>query len=91
MEKTKALSQCKDLEGTMELNSHVLEDKLVDEQYYVIDHGEPQAILITDASTTGWDCDFQGTPTGRLWSSDEAKHHINYLHMLAIKLGLKCF
>lgn len=52
MEKTKALSQCKDLEGTMELNSHVLEDKLVDEQYYVIDHGEPQAILITDASTT---------------------------------------
>lgn len=36
----------------MELNSHVLEDKLVDEQYYVIDHGEPQAILITDASTT---------------------------------------
>lgn len=23
----------------MELNSHVLEDKLVDEQYYVIDHG----------------------------------------------------
>lgn len=75
----------------MELNSHVLEDKLGDEQYYVIDHGEPQAILITDASTTGWDCEFQGTPTGRLWSSDEAKHHINYLDMLAIKLGLKCF
>jgi len=24
-------------------------------------------------------------------SSDEAKHHINYLEMLAIKLGLKCF
>ena len=39
----------------------------------------------------GWGCDFQGIPTGGLWSSDEAKHHINYLEMLAIKLGLECF
>jgi len=33
---------------------------------------------------------FRELPQG-VWSSDEAKHHINYLEMLAIKLGLKCF
>ena len=96
MEKTKALSQCRDFEGTMKLTPHVLEDinwwiNNIHSSYYVIDHGEPQAILYTDASTMGWGCDFQGIPTGGLWSSDEAKHHINYLEMLAIKLGLECF
>ena len=77
MKKTKALSQCRDFEGTMKLTPHVLEDinwwmNNIHSSYYVIDHGEPQAILYTDASTTGWGCEFQGTPIGGLWSSDEA-------------------
>ena len=88
-EKTKALSPCRDFEGTMKLTPYVLEDinwwiNNIYSSYYVIDHGE-QASLYTDASTTGWGCEFQGTPTGGLWSSDEAKHHINYLGMLAVK------
>ena len=96
MEKTNALSQCGDFEGTMKLTPPVLEDitwwiNTIHLSYYVFDHGEPQAILYTDASTTGWGCEFQGTPTGGSWSSVEARNHTNYLEMLAIKLGLKCF
>ena len=58
----------------MELTPPVLEDinwwiNNINSSYYVIDHGEPQATLYTDASTTGWGCAFQGTPTGGSWSS----------------------
>ncbi|XP_022795666.1 uncharacterized protein LOC111334234 [Stylophora pistillata] len=96
MAKTDALSQCGDFEGNMELTPPVLEDinwwmNNIHLSCYVIYHGEPHATLYTDASTTGWGCEFQGTPTGGSWSSIEAQHHINYLEMLAIKLGLKCF
>ena len=96
MEKTNALSQCGDFEGTKKLTPPVLEDitwwiNNIHLSYYVIDHGEPQAILYTDASTSGWGCEFHGAPTGGSWSSIEAQNHINYLEMLAIKLGLKCF
>ena len=77
MEKTNALSQCGDFEGTKKLTPPVLEDitwwiNNIHLSYYVIDHGEPQAILYTDASTTGWGCEFQGAPTGGSWSSIEA-------------------
>ena len=80
----------------MELAPPVLEDinrwiNNIHSSCYVIDHGEPHVTLYTDASTTGWGCEFQGTPTGGLWSSIEAQNHINYLEMLTIKLGLKCF
>ena len=69
MEKTNALSQCGDFEGTMKLTPPVLEDitwwiNNIHLSYYVIDHGEPQAILYKDASTTGWGCEFQRTPQG---------------------------
>jgi len=62
-EKTKVLSQCEDFEGTMELTSPVLDDinwwiNNIHLSYYVIDHGEPHAVLYTDASTTGWGCEF---------------------------------
>ena len=32
-----------------------------------------------------------GVSTGRNWSHSESKHHINYLEMLAIPLGLQNF
>ena len=65
----------------MKLTPPVLEDitwwmNNIHLSYYVIDHGEPQPILYTDASTTGWGCEFQGTPTGVSWSSIEAQNHI---------------
>ena len=96
MEKTRALSQSRDFDSTMEISSLALQDikwwiDNIHSSYYVISHGDPQVTLYTDASTTGWGCDFQGTPTGGSWSSAEAKNHINYLEMLAIKLALESF
>ena len=58
---------------------------------YIISHGDPQTTLYTDASTTGWGCDLEATPTGGCLSPTEAKNHINYLEMLAIKLALESF
>lgn len=68
-EKTDALSQCGDFEGTMELTPPVLEDinwwiNNIHLSCYVIYHGEPHATLYTDVSKTGWGCEFQGTPKG---------------------------
>ena len=94
--KTKALSQCGDFESTMALSSPAVEDinwwiNNIHSSCYVLDHGEPHATLYTNASTTGWGCEFQGTPTGGLWSSIEDKNHIDYLKMLAMKLALRCW
>lgn len=51
MEKTKALSQCGDFEGTMKLAPPVLEDikwwiHNIHSACYVIDHGEPHVTLM---------------------------------------------
>ena len=80
----------------MEISSLALEDIQwwivnIPSSNYVISHGDPQITLYTDASTTGWGCDLEGTPTGGCWSSAEAQNHINYLEMLAIKLALESF
>ena len=69
MEKAKALSQCRDFEGTMKLTPLVLEDiswriNNIHSSYYVIDHGEPQAILYSDASTMAGAVNFSESPQG---------------------------
>lgn len=96
MDKTRALGHSRDFERTMEISSLALEDIQwwivnIPSSNYVISHGDPQITLYTDASTTGWGCDLEGTPTGGCWSSAEAQNHINYLEMLAIKLALESF
>ena len=53
--------------------------------------GNPMLPYIQMPLQLGGAVNLQGTPTGGLWSSIEAQNHINYLEMLAIKLGLKCF
>ena len=47
--------------------------------------------LTTDASNEGWGVVYGNQSTGGLWSSDEKSHHINYLELLAVCLGLKVF
>ena len=47
--------------------------------------------LTTNASDEGWGAVYETKTTGGLWSSDEKRHHINYLELLAIFLGLKAF
>ena len=50
---------------------------------------DPDFILTTDASNTGWGA-VQGTPkTGGLWDLEEQAFHINYLELKAVLLGLK--
>ena len=39
----------------------------------------------------GWGVVYGNQSTGGLWSSDEKSHHINYLELLAVFLGLKVF
>lgn len=54
-------------------------------------HGDPQIMMTTDASFTGWGCCFDTVTTGGNWTPEEAAHDINYLEMLAAFLALKSF
>lgn len=47
--------------------------------------------IFSDASTTGWGVHCNNTSSRGFWSEDEKKHHINYLELLAVFFGLKCF
>lgn len=94
MEKSRALGPSRDFECTMEISPLALEGiewwiVNIPLSNYIISHGDPQITLYTDASIIG--CDLKGTPTGGRWSPTEAKNHINYLEMLAIKLALESF
>ena len=96
MEKTRALAIHQDFDSTMSLSVQAKEhikwwSDSIQSSYNVIYRGEPQITLYTDASTVGWGCDCQGIATGGNWSPMEAKNHINYLEMLAIKLALESF
>ena len=54
-----------------------------------IDHGKISHTLYTDGSTQGWGACLNDTTTGGRWSSTEERHHINYLELKAILLGLQ--
>ena len=45
----------------------------------------------SDASSFGWGARYNTNTTGGRWSIDEAKHHINYLELLAAFHALQCF
>ena len=59
--------------------------------YNLINHGEPQVTMTTDASLIGWGCCIDTVTSGGNWSPEEAQHDINYLEMLAVSLALKSF
>lgn len=44
-----------------------------------------------DASMTGWGACIDGCSSGENWTSQEAKHDINYLEILAVLFALKSF
>ena len=48
----------------------------------------PSCELTTDASNERWGAVYGTQSTGSLWASDEKRHHINYLELLAVFLGL---
>lgn len=47
--------------------------------------------IFTDASLTGWGVFCNGLSSRGFWSVNERNHHINYLELLAVFFGLKCF
>lgn len=57
----------------------------------VITHGQPSNTLTTDASRNGWEAVYNDTSTGGFWSDEEKSHHINYLELLAVYMGLQTF
>ncbi|CAG2236570.1 unnamed protein product [Mytilus edulis] len=60
-------------------------------QSRVLDRVNPQIILQTDASLSGWVAVLIDIKTGSRWTPDEQKYHINYLELLAILYVLKSF
>lgn len=47
--------------------------------------------IFSDASNTGWGICCSGKKPHGFWSEVEKQHHINYLELLAVFFGLKCF
>ncbi|XP_028394449.1 uncharacterized protein LOC114518643 [Dendronephthya gigantea] len=95
--KTEALQLCKgNFDKRMTLSK---ESKLelrwwaqnILESQNVISRGQPSHILTTDASLTGWGAVYEGSSTGGFWADEEKIHHINYLELLALFLGLQTY
>ncbi|CAB4017117.1 Transposon Tf2-6 poly [Paramuricea clavata] len=59
--------------------------------YNLISHGNPDKVLTTDASLTGWGAVFENESTGGSWSTAEKTNNINALELLAVFFGLKCY
>lgn len=47
--------------------------------------------IYTDSSKTGWGAYCGGKETHGFWSDRESREHINFLELLAVYYGLKCF
>ena len=65
--------------------------KNVESAYNLIAHAQTQCQITTDASGLGWGAECEGVSSGGNWTYLESNHHINYLEMLVIFLGLKTF
>ena len=63
----------------------------VETTFQTLSCDEPQHIITTDASLSGWGAEYQGISTGGMWTDSEAKNHNNYLEMLATHLALLTF
>lgn len=47
--------------------------------------------IYTDASNSGWGAVLGTKKANGMWTETEKEYHINYLELLAVFLGLKCF
>ena len=55
------------------------------------DAGEPNFVIYSDASLSGWGCYCEIGRTGGHWDAIESKNHINVLELKAAYLALQCF
>ena len=56
-----------------------------------LDHSEPDFVLFTDASLTGWGCSCEIGRTGGHWDYAEAQSNINVLELKGTLLALQSF
>ena len=85
-----------DYDRTMSLSSSAKDEQKwwvqnVQTAYNLISHGSPNHVLYTDASSTGWGAVFEQSYTSGHWTSLELLHHINYLELFTVCLGLLSF
>ena len=59
--------------------------------YKCISQPPPSIIISTDASMTGWGAIWNDAKIGGHWNDREARHHINYLELLAVYNALTSF
>ena len=95
--KTQALREAKgNFEATMSLSKdakielHWWESN-VETSFQTLSQDEPEHVITTDASLSGWGAEYKRMFTGGMWTKSEATNHINYLEMLAILFGLQTF
>ena len=55
------------------------------------DRGDPDFVIFSDASLSGWGCSCEIGKTGGHWDAVESLNHINVLELKAALLGLQCF
>ena len=94
-DKSQALKRKKgNFDASMSLSSHAKSElqwwiKNVVTTYNVINHPQPSHQITTDAPLHGLGAESTGMSTGGNWSHSKSRHHINYLEMLTIFLGLQ--
>ena len=60
-------------------------------QKRIIDHGSANHVLVTDASSDGWGCRYNGNKVGGHWNEEESGNHINFVELLAVSHAVKAF
>ena len=60
-------------------------------QKRVIDYGNPNMVITTDASSLGWAGICNDEEIGGRWTVEESEKHINCLELLAISMAIKAF
>ena len=55
----------------------------------LISHGNPNKVITTDSSKTGWGAFIDNDKTQGLWTEQESKQHINVLELKAVLLGIQ--
>ena len=53
------------------------------------DRGDPDLVIFTDASLTGWGCSCEICKTGGHWDHVEAQNNVNVLELKAVLLALQ--
>lgn len=82
-------------DGTLRITDHMKQELKwwsdnLENQKRIIDRGNPDIIITTDASLEGWGAIKDKDSVNGRWNESEVEFHINYLELLAVFYALKC-